>query len=148
MVVGRGLMVRWLWSDGVIWFCGSGFRGLISWVWVLCFDFSRVIWFCDLVGSWVSDWCGHWRWREIGVGHRLGFRCGSSSWSVWVSNRHGSLIIVVVIGIVVAGGWPRGREDEKNKNKKGIKNNKEIIFKWICKKKLKFWCWVYYKVRC
>ena len=29
---------------------------------------------------------------------------------------------------------PRGREDEKNKNKKGIKNNKEIIFKWSCKK--------------
>ena len=60
---------------------------------------------------------------------------------------------MVVVGIVVAGGWwlivgrifglrkrekterereivrPRGREDEKNKNKKGIKNNKEIIFK-------------------
>ena len=49
--------------------------------------------------------------------------------SAWVSNLHGSLIIVVVIGIVVVGGWPRGREDEKNKNKKGIKNNKEIIFK-------------------
>ena len=27
------------------------------------------------------------------------------------------------------------REDEKNKNKKGIKNYKEIIFKWSCKKK-------------
>ena len=26
------------------------------------------------------------------------------------------------------------RPDEKNKNKKGIKNNKEIIFNWSCKK--------------
>ena len=40
--------------------------------------------------------------------------------------------------------YPRGREgetvrsereDEKNKNKKGIKNYEEIIFKWSCKKK-------------
>ena len=30
-VMSRGLMVRWLWSDRVIWFCGSGFWS--TWVW-------------------------------------------------------------------------------------------------------------------
>lgn len=33
------------------------------------------------------------------------------------------------------------REDEKNKNKKGIKNYKEIIFKWSCKKNRSFDVW-------
>ena len=92
------LMVRrWLWSSGVIWFCWSGFYGLISWVWVICFDFSRVIWFCNLVGSWVSDRRGHRRSGEISMGHWLGVWRGSLSWLAWVFDRCG--------GCWNCGGW-------------------------------------------
>ena len=44
----------------------------------------------------------------------------------------------------------RGREDEKNKNKKGIKNNKEKIFKWSCKKNRSFdiECIIKWDVKC
>ena len=71
-------------------------------------------------------------------------------------DRRGSIIGVVVVGIVVAGGWrwvgllgwerERDREGERDSetkrekgwkkiNKKKNKNNKEIIFKWNVKKK-------------
>ena len=43
---------------------------------------------------------------------------------------------------------PRGRGDEKNKNKKGIKNNKEKIYKWSCKKNRNFDIECIIKVRC
>ena len=89
----------------------------------------------------------------IGLGSWVYVR-GSSTWLVWIveltdvdrrlnqPHQRGSL----------RGRGEREtvspeREDEKNKNKKGIKNYKEIIFKWICKKKKKFWCSVYYKMR-
>ena len=45
---------------------------------------------------------------------------------------------------------PRGREYEKNKNKKGIKNNKETRFKWSCKKIRSFdiKCIIKWDVKC
>ena len=45
---------------------------------------------------------------------------------------------------------PREREDEKNKNKKVIKNNKEIIFKWSCKRNISFdvECIIKWDVKC
>ena len=133
-----------LWSDELRRFCGSRFMALSSWVWVHGFAF--VVHRRDRRGS--SSWLA---WivnliSLIGVGHRL--------------DRHRSLIVVVVVGIVVASGrrwvWLLGwdnetekeretmrpeREDEKNKNKKGIKNYKEIIFKWSCKKNRSFDVW-------
>ena len=93
----RGDLILW------VWVCGSRFCDLISWVWVLCFDFSGVIWFCDLVGSWVSDRCGLRRWGEIGVSHQLRVQHGSLSWSVWVFDRCGGRwncgLVVIVIGV-------------------------------------------------
>ena len=81
------LMVRrWLWSGGVIWFCWSGFYGLISWVWIMSFDFSRVIWFCNLVGSWISDRRGHRRSGEISKARSLAWiieLIGMGLWSLW-----------------------------------------------------------------
>jgi len=65
-----------LWFDVLRRFCGFGFMGLSSWVCV-CGSSSWPAWIVDLIGL-------------IGVGHRL-------DW-------HGSLIVVVVIGIVVASG--------------------------------------------
>ena len=45
---------------------------------------------------------------------------------------------------------PRGRKYEKNKNKKGIKNNKETRFKWSCKKNRSFdiECIIKWDVKC
>ena len=45
-VVGHGLMIQWLWSNEVIWFYGSGFVGLSSWVWVCGSRFVGL-------GSWI-----------------------------------------------------------------------------------------------
>ena len=151
MIMGRGLMVQWLWSGRVIWFCGFGFVGLSSWVWVYGSGFVDHP--LDRHGS--LSWLA-WIVDLIGVSHQL--------------DRRGSLIVVVVVGIVVVGGrwwvgllgWDnetkkeretvrsRGREDEKNKNKKGIKNNKEIIFKWSCQKNrsFDFECIIKWDVKC
>ena len=112
---GHGLWVVVWWSDGVIWFCGSMFVGLSSWVWVR--------------GS--STWPA-WIVKLTSVDHQLDQRGwdGSSTWSAWVSDR--------CYGRWNCGGWwptigriaglrqwdreaereretvrPRGRDDEK-----------------------------------
>ena len=153
---------RWLcfgdgrgsWFDVLRWFCGSGFVGLSSWVWVCEFGFMGL-------GLWIIN--------VTGVDRQVD-QCGSLTWLVslaWVIDLIGvglisvSLIVVVVVGIVVASGrwwvWLLGWDSEtvrererqwnqrermnKIKTKRGIKNYKEIIFKWSCKKNRSFDVW-------
>ena len=78
---------QWLWSSEVIWFCGSRFVGLGSWVWVLWFDFmglGSVFWFQrgDLI-LWLGGFVGLWpAWASALKGDRRGSSTRSSTWVI------------------------------------------------------------------
>ena len=135
------MIVLWRWLWVVVWcasaMCSHDFLGLGLWVWVHGFGFMSL-------RSWIIDVIGVDCWVD---------RRGSLTWSVssaWVIDLIGMGLWLLLWSLelwwlVVGGGyncWERERERmKKTKNKKWIKNYKEIIFKWGCKKNRSFDVW-------